>query len=49
MCLGGPNHCRVGQMGSQSFYGSIDCRLMLAVTCCASLCLLVVFIVVASC
>jgi hypothetical protein len=23
MCLGGPNHCRVGRMGSQSFY----CRL----------------------
>jgi hypothetical protein len=24
MCLGGPNHCRVGQMGSQSFI----CRLI---------------------
>jgi hypothetical protein len=23
MCLGGPNHCRVGQMGSQSFIVSV--------------------------
>jgi hypothetical protein len=24
MCLGGPNHCRVGRMGSQSYF----CRLI---------------------
>jgi hypothetical protein len=30
MCLGGPNHCRVGWMGSQSYYLSVDCRSLLA-------------------
>jgi hypothetical protein len=29
MCLGGPNHCRVGRAGSQSYYLSIDCRSLL--------------------
>jgi hypothetical protein len=36
MCLGGPNHCRVGRAGSQSYLFSIDRHLMHAVTCCAS-------------
>jgi hypothetical protein len=24
MCLGGPNHCRVGRMGSRSFYCQLN-------------------------
>jgi hypothetical protein len=34
MCLGGPNHCRVGQMGSQSFYLSVDCCSLLQMLMC---------------
>jgi hypothetical protein len=30
MCLGGPNHCRVGRAGSQSYYLSVDCCSLLA-------------------
>jgi hypothetical protein len=30
MCLGGPNHCRVGWAGSQSYYLSVDCCSLLA-------------------
>jgi hypothetical protein len=29
MCLGGPNHCRVGRAGSQFYLSSCDCRLCL--------------------
>jgi hypothetical protein len=29
MCPGGPNHCRVGRAGSQSYFLSVDCRSLL--------------------
>jgi hypothetical protein len=40
MCLGGPNHCRVGRAGSQSYLLSIDRRLcmQLLVVCIVSSC-----------
>jgi len=46
MCLGGPNHCRVGWVGSQSYYLSIvvvHCFLMIEVrlgsSCCHHCCM----------
>jgi hypothetical protein len=32
MCLGGPNHCRVGRAGSQSYLLSFDRRYKHVVT-----------------
>jgi hypothetical protein len=40
MCLGGPNHCRVGWAGSQSYLLSIDRRkcMQLLIVCLMSSC-----------
>jgi hypothetical protein len=41
MCLGGPNHCRVGQEGSHSYLLSIDrckCMQLLVVCLMSSFC-----------
>jgi hypothetical protein len=48
MCLGGPNHCRVGWRGSQSYLLSVDCRSYLQMFMC-TLDLYVVIALHASC
>jgi hypothetical protein len=36
MCLGGPNHCRIGQAGSQTVLLLVDCCSLLPDAGCAS-------------
>jgi hypothetical protein len=43
MCPGGPNHCRVGRAGSQSYF----CQLIVVLASRCLMCVLVCYVVVA--